>query len=176
MAADALNNIKKMVTALITPFATLETALLALLTQRSVDTAIGAQLDVLGKIVGEVRNGLDDDDYRRYVRARVLANRSQGVSEDLIKIAVFILGVTTPGTIFIHTVSDASLILEIFNVAVTTAEAIALQDMLQDAVSAGVRLVISYPAVVNTGVFRLDSGPGLDVGHLNRGIDSTGTP
>lgn len=146
--ADAPNNVKKLVTALITPFATLEAALLALLTQRGVDTAIGAQLDVLGKIVGQARNGLDDDDYRRYVRARISANRSQGVAEDLIKVAVLVLG-NLAATIAVGTEGIATTYVNVTGITVTDGIANILLEFLQDAVSAGVRPILGTKYVTD---------------------------
>jgi hypothetical protein len=42
--------------------------------ERSVDTAMGATLDLLGKIVKQGRGGFDDATYHRYIRARIAAN------------------------------------------------------------------------------------------------------
>ena len=79
-------NIVAFVTALATPAQALEDALQQLLTQRTIYTATGATLDALGKLVGQARNGLADDDYRRYIAARVRANSSDGLPEQLIAI------------------------------------------------------------------------------------------
>lgn len=48
--------------------------------------ASGADLDILGTLVGERRDGLSDGAYRRFIAARLLANKSQGTSDELIKI------------------------------------------------------------------------------------------
>lgn len=48
--------------------------------------AAGADLDVLGEIVGEERLSLIDDDYRRFIEARVLVNRSAGTAGELLAI------------------------------------------------------------------------------------------
>ncbi len=53
----------------------------------SLDTAQGAHLDMLGRIVRESREGRGPAEYRRAIRVRVLVNRSQGRIEDLIAIA-----------------------------------------------------------------------------------------
>jgi hypothetical protein len=41
-------------------------------------TAVGAQLDVLGKIVVQMRSGLTDDQYRLFILGRIRVNRSNG--------------------------------------------------------------------------------------------------
>lgn len=48
--------------------------------------ATGAQLDSLGRIVGELRGAADDGDYRRFIGARILINISQGSPDELIGI------------------------------------------------------------------------------------------
>ena len=90
--ADTPNNIVNLLTALVTPCTAIEAAFQQLFTERFVDTAIGAQLDIVGKIVGQDRNGMSDDDYRRYCRARIATNRSRGTVEDLLKIAGLVIG------------------------------------------------------------------------------------
>src|SRR5262245_2616348 len=63
------SNTQKALRALLAPAASLEHALQQLLTERNVNTAIGAQLDLIGKIVGRPRAGVADDEiYRRYIR------------------------------------------------------------------------------------------------------------
>lgn len=52
--------------------------------ERSIDTAIGVQLDKVGEIVGEARQGRDDETYRQYIRFRVFINISKGRPYDLI--------------------------------------------------------------------------------------------
>lgn len=62
------------------------------LTERRLDTAVGEQLDVLGRIVGEPRNDAADDDvYRLRIRARVRANISTGSVADLYSVFALLL-------------------------------------------------------------------------------------
>lgn len=64
----------------------LEDAFFQLLESRSIDTSIGLQLDNLGSIVDEKREGLSDNDYRLKLIAKIAVNTSQGTPEDLINI------------------------------------------------------------------------------------------
>jgi hypothetical protein len=57
-----------------------------------VSTAIGVQLDLLGRIVGEPRNGRTDDQYRIWIQAKIRVNRSSGTIEDLIDIFSILTG------------------------------------------------------------------------------------
>lgn len=64
----------------------LETVLQDICTSYDLDTAADAALDVLGSIVGEPRAGRSDTDYRPAIRARILANKSEGSIEDMIAV------------------------------------------------------------------------------------------
>lgn len=59
----------------------------SLIFSRRIEASSGAQLDQWGALVGEPRGGLDDDDYRRFIRARLLANRTSSTTDDIIRIA-----------------------------------------------------------------------------------------
>ncbi len=54
--------------------------------KRWLPNATGAQLDGLGSIVGEDRQGRNDDDYAIRIRARIAINTSKGTAEDLMKV------------------------------------------------------------------------------------------
>lgn len=62
----------------------LENALWDLREMRTLSTATGIYLDEIGAIVGQPRNGMDDDTYRVWISARVLVNRSSGTTEQVI--------------------------------------------------------------------------------------------
>jgi hypothetical protein len=53
---------------------------------RSIDTATGLQLDRLGLLLGLPREANTDADYRRFLRAKILANNSTGRADTLIQI------------------------------------------------------------------------------------------
>ncbi len=53
---------------------------------RTIDTAVGEQLDGLGEIIGEDREGRDDDEYRLALRVRILLNKCSGSPEQIIEI------------------------------------------------------------------------------------------
>jgi len=56
------------------------------------DASSGAQLDQWGALVGEPRLGLGDDDYRRFIAARVLVNIGSGTVEDLLTVWGLVTG------------------------------------------------------------------------------------
>ena len=69
---------------LVGPLEVVETEADNLRDERWIDTAVGAQLDGLGTIVGEGREGRNDDDYREALRFRVFINVSKGTPPDVI--------------------------------------------------------------------------------------------
>lgn len=73
----------------------LEDVFYELVIQRRVETAQGAMLDQLGAVVGEARDGLSDNDYRRFVQARVETNIGEGEIPRLISVLKTITGAST---------------------------------------------------------------------------------
>lgn len=61
-----------------------EAALWDLISRTAIDTADGVWLEGLGRVVGENREGATDTEFRRFIRARIRANRSAGTVEDII--------------------------------------------------------------------------------------------
>lgn len=156
----------KSITALVRPMQALEVTLQALLLQRQLDYAAGAQLTTVGRKVGQPRNGVTDDViYRRYVRARVRANRSRGTIEDVIVISVLIVN-DEDATHRVHNEGNATMILRIEGVAMTAALSDILIDFLRPAVAAGVRIILETSEYPPSETFTWDTGPGWDVGHF----------
>ena len=56
------------------------------LTDETIDTAMGAFLDEWGALVGEERGPLNDSDYRRFIKARIIANNSTGARDTLLEV------------------------------------------------------------------------------------------
>jgi len=77
--------LKALMAAIVGPLTTLETEADALVADRWIDTAVGKQLDGCGHIVGELRQGRDDDAYRTAIKFRVFVNISKGTPTDLIR-------------------------------------------------------------------------------------------
>lgn len=123
---------------------TLEAVFWALLTQRTLDSAIGAQLDVIGNLVGQQRNGiLDDDLYRRYIRARIVTNNSRGRIEDLIKVSRLVVNNTTV-QIIVNLSGVASVVVRINLARLEWGVAAVLIDFLRHTVVGGDRPVLEF--------------------------------
>jgi hypothetical protein len=76
--------LKALIQAIVAPLTLLETTADQLMSERWIDTAVGLQLDGAGSIVGEPRQGRDDETYREAIRFRVFVNISQATPGDLI--------------------------------------------------------------------------------------------
>jgi len=138
-----LTNTEKALIALLSPANDLAAAMLAVLTQRNVDTAVGVQLDVIGAIVGRAREGVADDEiYRRYVRAQISANKSNGTVNDVQKVARLVIGDT--GTITTVITGVAASVLRVDGIALFDAVAAVLVELVLRATSDGVRRIVEW--------------------------------
>lgn len=160
-----LNNISKLLTIAGYSVQGLESACQQVLTQRTIDAAVGTQLDMIGLLVNQVRNGLDDDTYRRYCRAAVSANRSDGSTENLLTVVRLILA--EPGT-HLHLVQSATatITMRVEGVSLTSPLAETAYTFLARSAAGGVRVLMDYGLSPPSTWFRFDSGPGFDQGHL----------
>lgn len=57
-------------------------------TNRTINFAVGTQLDKLGNIVGASRQGLNDSQYRQRIRGKIASNTSEGTREEILQTAL----------------------------------------------------------------------------------------
>lgn len=146
----------------------LEVAYKQLFNERSIDDGLGAQLDVLGEIIGRPREILTTDDlYRLWLRAWVLLNRSSGSPEELY--AIFTLVASVGSTLELVEEFPAAFTLRIEGAAQTREIAAELCKLLGKAKAAGVRAILVWFESPPAEIFRFDSGPGLDQGKFAGG-------
>lgn len=158
-------NTQKVLRALLAPAAALEQAMQDVLFQTITENAEGAQLDEIGALVGRAREGESDDDiYRRYVRAQIAANKSDGLIEDILTIAVLVVGDDTV-TFINHNDGVAAFRLQVVG-PIADAVADVLFELVALGTADGVRPVVESSATDTDDLYQLDVGPGLDVGHL----------
>lgn len=159
-----MNSNEKFITAMTGAMQDLQDTLQTMLTERRIDTAVGTQLDTLGKIVGQPRDGLEDADYRRYIRARVLTNKSCGRINDVIRIAKLLTLEEAP-RIVVDNTGVAALIVNLEDVPVSRALAAIVQEFMLQAVGGGVRVYVRYTPSALAGAFALaGDGPGEGLG------------
>lgn len=117
----------------------LEDAAYDVLIARMIDNAIGVQLDVIGRIVGEFRSGRVDTVYRRFLRARIRINRSQGNTQDVLDV----LAIITSTPLFFTEYQPACLYIALSQIA--DEDPVLLYSMLRDTKAGGVKLVFIVP-------------------------------
>lgn len=124
----------------------LEDEIYDVIIKRMIDRATGEQLDVIGRIVGELREGRDDVLYKRFVFARILINKSTGTAKDVLGV----LAATSDSTSLIFTeYFPASMAFECLEAM--DFDPVMLLGMLRDAKAAGVLLSLVVPtALVGT--------------------------
>ncbi len=90
-------NMKALLGVYLTQIQELENVLFGVFVDFVIDDATGEQLDLIGRIVGQSRNGRVDDVYRTWLKARILVNRSSGTLPELIAIVRLLVGTEASG-------------------------------------------------------------------------------
>lgn len=134
-----------------------------------IDIATGVELDRIGRVIGQLRHGKTDVNYRPLLHARILVNNSDGGRETLI--AIFNAIIATPVTVTEY--GNASVMMNSGTVGPTTSEDVNLFfDFLFKAKAASVRLLWHYTRFSNATTFTYDTGgQGYDAGHYANVID-----
>ena len=150
-------------------FQDLEDAAQTLLTLLDIDASEGVQLDNIGRIVGQSRNGVNDPTYRLYLSARVLANKSTGTVDDIFKVMRALFGQDeTQPTYHGGWVKQFAIRI---GEALTRAEALIAVEFLGDAKEAGARGILEWTESPPASMFQFDgtaspTGLGFDVGYF----------
>lgn len=119
----------------------------------------GAQLRVIGRIVGQPYANEGDDLYRLRVRARRIVNRSSGSPEELYGVFLALLGGEGSASL---TQSQPATAVFVVETPLSHDAASVLLDFLRAAKDAGVRLLVEwFEAAQAADVFAFDPGPGL---------------
>lgn len=120
---------------------------------RWVSSAVGAQLDGIGEIVGEPRSGKSDDVYRTYLTARILVNLSSGTADELLALALLL---TSTGASTLHEHYPAALLIDIGHESLDLTDP--LLAILAQAKVGGVRLQLQYSTTDDDEAFTFSSG------------------
>lgn len=135
----------------------LEDVFQALSVERTVEGAVGFQLDRIGEIVGiERESGQSDEDYRLEIKAKIVQNINQGTPEEIIAAAKFFIGATFAWYLEVYPAA--------VDIMTTTpidpSQVVKIRAKLKSFLPAGVSLdqLGYYP---EEGAFRFDIGPGF---------------
>lgn len=122
---------------------------------------VGYQLDVLGKILAEPRQGFGDADYLERLKAKIVVLRSSGAAPDLIRIYKLLL----PDNVIKFTLlSRAAFILDIGTINIDFGGI--YQRFLHDAKSAGIDAQLVFSGASDDATFTFDSGTTLSANAL----------
>jgi hypothetical protein len=147
-----VSNTKLFLTSMVEPWQLLEETIHACIAQRNVNVAAGFQLTQLGELVGMRRSEQttdDDEVYRRFVRAKIAINKSDGQPEQIYKVARLMLG-DTVHTLEIDNQGAAAYVLRIGDdLLADDIAAHLLTFFVKPATSGGVRAILEwYPTAV----------------------------
>lgn len=142
----------------------LETAFQELNLLRSLPAAVDGQLDVIGSILTQPRNGQSDTVYRTYLAARIILNHSSGTIPQVVEIFTLIAG----GYVCQLTERfPASFDLQMLG-PITIDAAAAYLTIMRQARGAGIGGAFRWTLWPEADTFTLDGTPAqsLDAGHL----------
>jgi hypothetical protein len=150
-------NIEAWLRILVAPIQRLEDALWQLLTMRGIDEAEGVQLDALGKIVGQPRDGRSDSVYRRFIRARIATNKSNGAFENILTVTRLVLD-DDDITLVLGRSGTAHVVMRLDGAPVTSDLAeLLVVFFMRKTVAAGVRIIVEYSEVEDASMFKWDA-------------------
>lgn len=159
MAKGDPSNVSKFVRVFANQIQLLENATADVKILRQFAHAENAQLDSIGAIVGENRQGKIDAEYRIAILARINLNASRGEPERIIAALKAITGAT-----LIHYRENYPACIEIDFYAPTIV--IGLLEYMQKICPGGVKLILEQ--IISVHPFIFDVGPdGFDTGHLS---------
>lgn len=136
-----------------------EDMLYDLFTKRSIDTAVGEQLDILGVIVGVSRGNRNDDVYRIRLKVQIRMNVSCGTPDDILAV----VGLLSDLTVDYRDVYPAAFVVEIDGAIGTEAEANEIAEVVAKTRSGGVNGQVISNTDDEDHVFRLADGTTMDV-------------
>jgi hypothetical protein len=125
----------------------------------------GACFDLLGRILGEPRNGRADESYRRFLLAKIAINRGSGTAEDLYNIFTLILGSNSGARFTVQDFYPKSFVARVGTVAISDVAAADMATLTKRAKDAGAGSSFEY---ANTApLFGFDgNGSGFDTGYF----------
>lgn len=117
---------------------------------RDLDVATGTNLDKLGAIVGQDREGFSDLIYRTLIKAKTAANRSKGTTENLIDTALILRNGVTIDITYTE-LFPASVQIDFLNSLETLQHQALIADLLFLTKLGGVRLVVTFSTSIPFG-------------------------
>lgn len=155
---------------LVAPLQELDDSLWLLYTTRWPDLAEGVQLDALGGIVGQPREGRDDPTYRLWIKARVFVNRSTGTADD----SLHVLQLVVPSATAVLTETPPAAYL-IYSYGLTE-DPEQIARILRQVKPAGVNMNFQYSPFPEDELFAFSSTGSLVSGDVDQGFGDSSNP
>ncbi|MBN8472317.1 hypothetical protein JYJ95_37930 [Corallococcus exiguus] len=150
------------------PFQEVDGALVALLASRQLATATHAALDVLGRVVGAERLGLDDEVFRQRIRQRLALNRGSGEAERVL----LLFRLLTPLALELREEFPAAFTLHVGGGALARVTEFA--SLLRQAKAGGVRALLEYQPATDADTFAFADSGGAGMGFAGLQEDALG--
>lgn len=145
-------NLTKLVSAFVERNQAVEDITWEVYNARMFDNATDSRLDDIGAIVGQPRNGLADPEYRQYIAARIVINRSAATPDSTLHVLELIIP-DYPAEL--HEYYPAAYAVRLYGYP---GDFDVVFDLVRQVKPAGVRLFFEYSATPLTGVFRFAPG------------------
>lgn len=157
-------NITALLTVIARRYQGIEDALFQLVSERGIDSGEGAQLDVIGRIIGQPReDSADDAAYRLRLRARMRANQSSGTVPDILDVFATLL--EGYDDLLLQQYFPATILLTIEDVPIAEATAVLYASFLEAAKLGGVRAFLVTSEVAAEDTFTFPASTLLTVGN-----------
>jgi len=139
-----------------------EDAAQASLSIASANASTGAQLQLLGRLIGQPWASEMEPAYRLRIQARIKANRSSGTSDELYGVFLAMLGLTGPGHAQVVPLppGPAAILFRVLDVMDAPVAAVLL-DFLYAAKVGGTRLVLEWSDALGTARLLCDDAAAL---------------
>lgn len=157
-------NFKKLITVLVKQLQQVEDAVYSMRNLFDIDNSEGAQLDLLGKILGAPRAGRDDTRYKLRLKGQQLIFFSGGESERIRKVLELCVPGSNPN---VQDNGEAAFLATMAQVTISDPLETAL--LVRETKSAGVSGYVYWQTANDANTFCFDTGPGLgyDVGEYS---------
>ena len=155
------DNIAGLLSSYIAPIQDLENVAYDLWTKFLLDSATGAQLDLLGATVREDRGGKSDTDYRAFIKARIAINRSNGRAGEILNVLRLI---SAAGDVFyLDEVFPAAMVVyQDVDPAAFAGDETVYIDILKQAKGGGIQVQFVWSERASTARFTLSSSNTLE--------------
>lgn len=130
-----------------------EDMLYSLLSTTVIDSSAGVQLDRLGKVLKVPRNAHTDAQFRAYLKAQILVNRSSGTVPEILEILRVVLAAYDANVVEWTSYRPAAFIVRVVG-AIGAAEPAVLADLVRQARDGGVLAFLTWCVAADAESFR----------------------